>query len=75
MNLKTKLTLIAILFFNVVLIAQNGVTVKGTVTGADNIPIPGVNVIVERHQQEPPPILTEIIKFKLIKEMYYSFLI
>jgi len=47
MNLKTKLTLIAVLFFNIVLIAQNGTVIKGTVTGAsDGIPIPGVNVIV-----------------------------
>ncbi|WP_298237889.1 TonB-dependent receptor [uncultured Algibacter sp.] len=47
MNLKTKLTLIAILFFNIVLIAQNSTVVKGAVVSAtDNIPIPGVNVIV-----------------------------
>lgn len=47
MNLKFKLTLITILIFNVVLIAQNGITVKGTVVSAsDNVPIPGVNVIV-----------------------------
>ena len=47
MNLKTKLTLIAVLFFNIVLIAQNGMDIKGTVVSAtDNIPIPGVNVIV-----------------------------
>lgn len=47
MNLKFKLTLITILFFNVVMIAQNGITVSGTVVSAtDNIPIPGVNVIV-----------------------------
>ncbi|GAA4951872.1 TonB-dependent receptor [Algibacter agarivorans] len=47
MNLKTKLTLIAVLFFNIVLIAQDGVVIKGTVVSAtDNIPIPGVNVIV-----------------------------
>lgn len=47
MNLKFKLTLFAVLFFNIVLFAQSGVTVKGTVvSGADNFPIPGVNVIV-----------------------------
>ncbi|WP_142786380.1 SusC/RagA family TonB-linked outer membrane protein [Changchengzhania lutea] len=47
MNLKTKLTLIIILFFNIVMIAQNGTVIKGTVVSAtDNIPIPGVNVIV-----------------------------
>ncbi len=47
MNLKFKLTLITILFFNIVLIAQRGITVKGAVVSAsDNVPIPGVNVIV-----------------------------
>ncbi|WP_406684667.1 TonB-dependent receptor [Seonamhaeicola sp. MEBiC1930] len=47
MNLKIKLTLIAALLFNVVLFAQGGITVKGTVvSGTDNVPIPGVNVIV-----------------------------
>tara|TARA_R110002126_G_scaffold132052_1_gene276035 strand:+ start:7465 stop:10713 length:3249 start_codon:yes stop_codon:yes gene_type:complete len=47
MNLKNKLTLIAVLFFNIVLIAQNGTVLKGTVTSAsDGIPIPGANVIV-----------------------------
>tara|TARA_R110002096_G_scaffold346031_4_gene539501 strand:+ start:3442 stop:6756 length:3315 start_codon:yes stop_codon:yes gene_type:complete len=47
MNLKTKLTLIAVLFFNIVLIAQSGTVIKGTVTAAvDGIPIPGVNVLV-----------------------------
>ncbi|WP_406684665.1 SusC/RagA family TonB-linked outer membrane protein [Seonamhaeicola sp. MEBiC1930] len=47
MNFKIKLTLIAVLFFNAVMIAQGGITVKGTVvSGTDNVPIPGVNVIV-----------------------------
>ena len=47
MNLKTKLTLITVLFFNIVLIAQGGTVVKGTVISAtDKFPIPGVNVIV-----------------------------
>ncbi|TYA78372.1 SusC/RagA family TonB-linked outer membrane protein [Seonamhaeicola marinus] len=47
MNLKIKLTFIATLLFNVVLIAQGGITVKGAVVSAtDNVPIPGVNVIV-----------------------------
>ncbi|WP_308993334.1 TonB-dependent receptor [Mariniflexile litorale] len=46
MNLKNKLALIAILLFNVSVFAQN-ITVKGQVVSAtDNIPIPGVNVIV-----------------------------
>lgn len=48
MNLKTKLTVIAVLFFNIVLFAQNERLLKGTVVSAtDNIPIPGVNVIVK----------------------------
>ncbi|WP_282124000.1 SusC/RagA family TonB-linked outer membrane protein [Algibacter mikhailovii] len=47
MNLKIKLTLITILFFNVALFAQNGTVLEGTVSAAaDGIPIPGVNVIV-----------------------------
>lgn len=47
MNLKTKLTLMVVLLLNITLIAQNGITIKGTiVSAADNIPIPGVNVII-----------------------------
>ncbi len=47
MNLKSKLTLLAIALFSMQLFAQDSRTVTGTVTGAsDNIPIPGVNVIV-----------------------------
>ncbi|GAA3638101.1 SusC/RagA family TonB-linked outer membrane protein [Flavivirga jejuensis] len=47
MNSKNKLTLIAVLFFNSVLFAQNVTVLKGVVTSAsDGIPIPGVNVIV-----------------------------
>jgi len=47
MNLKFKLTLLATLIFNVALIAQNGITVSGVVVSAtDNVPIPGVNVMV-----------------------------
>lgn len=47
MNLKFKLTLIATLFFSIVLFAQDGITIKGkVVSGPDNFPIPGVNVIV-----------------------------
>ncbi|WP_298535681.1 TonB-dependent receptor [uncultured Algibacter sp.] len=46
MNLKNKLTLIVILLFSITMIAQDGI-VRGTVVSAtDNIPIPGVNVIV-----------------------------
>lgn len=47
MNLKFKLTLLATFIFSVALIAQNGITVRGVVVSAtDNVPIPGVNVIV-----------------------------
>ena len=47
MNLKNKLTLIILLLFSGVLIAQTGSLIKGTVLSAtDNIPIPGVNVII-----------------------------
>ena len=47
MNLKTKLILIVILMFNITLFAQDGTLLKGTVVSAtDNIPIPGVNVII-----------------------------
>ncbi|MDO5970346.1 TonB-dependent receptor [Flavivirga aquimarina] len=46
MNLKIKLTFIAILFFNIALFAQNE-KIKGVVSATDGIPIPGVNVIVQ----------------------------
>lgn len=47
MNLKTKLFLIVLLIFNITLFAQNGTLIKGAVVSAtDNIPIPGVNVVV-----------------------------
>ena len=46
MNLKNKLTLIAILLFSISTIAQGGNVIKGTIVSAkDNMPIPGVNVI------------------------------
>jgi TonB-linked SusC/RagA family outer membrane protein len=47
MNLKFKLTLILILILNVSIFAQDGYLLSGTVTGADNVPIPGANVIVQ----------------------------
>ncbi len=47
MNLKIKLFLIVLLAFNITLFAQNETLIKGTVVSAtDNIPIPGVNVVV-----------------------------
>lgn len=46
MNLKNKLVLVALLFFNIAVFAQTK-TVSGVVVSAtDNMPIPGVNVIV-----------------------------
>ena len=48
MNLKTKLILAVVLIFNITLFAQTGSVLKGTVTAvSDNIPIPGVNVIIK----------------------------
>ena len=47
MNIKTKLTLIALLFFNMMLFAQSEIVIQGVVTAkSDGIPLPGVNVIV-----------------------------
>ena len=47
MNLKTKLILMVLLIFNITIFAQNSTIIKGTVVSAtDNIPIPGVNVVV-----------------------------
>ncbi|WP_282031392.1 SusC/RagA family TonB-linked outer membrane protein [Winogradskyella eximia] len=47
MNLKVKLITIVALFFSVMIFAQDGYTIKGTVTSAaDNMPIPGANIIV-----------------------------
>ncbi len=47
MNLKIKLFLIVLLAFNITLFAQNETLIKGTVVSTtDNIPIPGVNVVV-----------------------------
>ncbi|RED43870.1 TonB-linked SusC/RagA family outer membrane protein [Winogradskyella eximia] len=47
MNLKVKLITVVALFFSVMIFAQDGYTIKGTVTSAaDNMPIPGANIIV-----------------------------
>ncbi|MFD0835602.1 SusC/RagA family TonB-linked outer membrane protein [Mariniflexile aquimaris] len=48
MNLKTKLTLLLVLIFNISLFAQGGYQLSGTVTDASNVPIPGVNVIIAK---------------------------
>ncbi|WP_405575772.1 SusC/RagA family TonB-linked outer membrane protein [Winogradskyella sp. Asnod2-B02-A] len=47
MNLKVKLITVVALFFSVMIFAQDGYTIKGTVTSAaDNMPIPGANIII-----------------------------
>jgi len=47
MNLKSKLILAVMLVFNIALFAQSSRQLKGVVvSAADNIPIPGVNVIL-----------------------------
>ncbi|WP_289039114.1 TonB-dependent receptor [uncultured Zobellia sp.] len=46
MNLKTQLTLIALLCLNISLFAQDGSTITGTIVDEANVPIPGVNVII-----------------------------
>ena len=47
MKFKTKLTLIGMLFLSISIFAQESFTLAGKVTsGADNLPIPGVNVII-----------------------------
>ena len=47
MNLKTKLTLFVMLLVNITLMAQDGYTLTGTVTDAANVPIPGINVVIQ----------------------------
>ena len=47
MNFKTKLFFMVFLAFSFIIFAQDGISIKGTVVSVeDNIPIPGVNVIV-----------------------------
>ena len=47
MNVKTKLTLIVLSLFSIVAFAQDSYLIKGKVVSqVDNLPIPGVNVIV-----------------------------
>ena len=46
MNLKTKLTCIAMLLFCMSMYAQESFTLKGKVVSkSDNVPVPGVNVL------------------------------
>ncbi|MDV7186446.1 TonB-dependent receptor [Lutibacter sp. TH_r2] len=48
MNLKFKLTIIAVLLLNFTIIAQSSYLLKGTVvSSADNMPIPGASVIIK----------------------------
>ena len=48
MKLKKSITLIALLFFNLALFAQENYNLSGTVLSqSDNSPIPGVNVIIK----------------------------
>ena len=47
MNFKAKLTLILLLFINgLQMMAQDGTALTGTVVDAENVPVPGVNVII-----------------------------
>lgn len=46
MNLKTKLTLIVLLLCSIGIWAQDSYLLSGVVSGEDNTPIPGVNVII-----------------------------
>ncbi|MBA4743714.1 MAG: TonB-dependent receptor [Muricauda sp.] len=46
MKFKLKLLLLVAGFVNLQLMAQDGYTVTGTVTDADNVPIPGANILV-----------------------------
>ncbi len=46
MNIQTKLLLVLTLVFGFMLNAQNATPITGVVTDANNVPIPGVNVII-----------------------------
>lgn len=46
MNLKTKLTLMLLLIFNISLFAQGGYRLSGTIMDGGKMPIPGANVII-----------------------------
>ncbi|WP_350285293.1 SusC/RagA family TonB-linked outer membrane protein [uncultured Croceitalea sp.] len=46
MNLKTKLLVIVVLLVNIQLFAQNTSSISGTVKDANNVPVPGVNVVI-----------------------------
>jgi TonB-linked SusC/RagA family outer membrane protein len=46
MNLKNKLALIAILLFNIAVLSQTKTVTGQVVSASDNLPVPGVNVVV-----------------------------
>ncbi|WP_435625333.1 SusC/RagA family TonB-linked outer membrane protein [Flagellimonas sp.] len=46
MSLRTKLLLVGLLLVNIQLFAQQTITVVGTVSDANSVPIPGANVVV-----------------------------
>lgn len=46
MNFKLKLLLVVVGLMNLQLFAQDAYTITGVVTDADNVPIPGANIIV-----------------------------
>ncbi|MFB9054189.1 SusC/RagA family TonB-linked outer membrane protein [Formosa undariae] len=48
MKLRTKLILMLGLIFNLSLFAQDGYQLSGTVTDSGNMPVPGVNVVIDK---------------------------
>ncbi len=46
MNFKVNLTLVILLLVNIQLFAQQTFTVSGTITDANNVPIPGATILV-----------------------------
>ncbi len=70
--MKTKFNLLLFLLLSVSIMAQEKI-VNGNVTSTDdNLPLPGVNVIVKELIEERVPILTAIIQFRLIQVMFWS---
>lgn len=48
MNVKIKLILMVVMLYNIALFAQNGYKISGTVTDQANMPIPGVNINIDK---------------------------
>ncbi|MEP1017051.1 carboxypeptidase-like regulatory domain-containing protein, partial [Maribacter dokdonensis] len=46
MNFKLKVFMVAMLLVNIQLFAQDSYSLSGTVTDANNVPIPGANIVV-----------------------------